>query len=317
MSASNINAEQAAPPAISSGTHAKKFLKTLLFSSLGLAGVVLATLVLVGSDDMFNGVATALLIIAADVYIIIGLFARHFWLRVSIWVFTAISFTLSLILTWVSMPEVRCGPHDNMSLYAGCSPARTWYDTLTEFSYAGHIILGVLGGLGLVSLIWNRVKETRWVVVIYFISFVTAILAGILYAVDVVFSISPDYWDNPGDFSFNQLPTSLLVLAVTGVAVVTLSAIFLKTRVVTAKVTAPPSSPNYYGVDFTSPEARAAWYAFMEEFQNQSVVPQETVAPDLTEPTESNLIDYSDFIGYDEPFTDYDDPTYMPPSTKE
>ncbi|MFC5338780.1 hypothetical protein [Leucobacter denitrificans] len=161
----------------------------ILIGLLALSGVVMAVIVFLGLTES-KAFTIAGLIFLADVYLIISLAARHIWLQRTIWVGTAITFILGVVVAFWEETEYYVGewdpdvPYDEMQ--------RSVYGFLSDLTFAAHTILGCLLALGIISIAHRWIRRERILMSIYYFMFVAGIVAGILWAIGYMMQFSDD-----------------------------------------------------------------------------------------------------------------------------
>ncbi len=161
----------------------------ILVGVLALSGIVMAVIVFLGLTESKAFTLTGLIFLA-DVYLIISLAARHVWLQRTIWVGTALTFILGVVVAFWEEDNYYVGewspdiPYDQME--------RSVYGFLSDLTFGAHTILGCLLALGIISIAYRWIRRERILMAIYYFMFVAGVAAGLLWAIGYVLQFSDD-----------------------------------------------------------------------------------------------------------------------------
>jgi len=209
----------------------KKFIVRLMYFSIGLAGLITAGLILFspGGDVVSNGIITTLLILLTDGFILVGLVARHEWLKISTWVASLYALIVAVILTW--LPNKMYEVEQRYSEYGGgyghhgnFSPERYGTREVLENLTAGaYIIVVTLAFACVFSLMTKIVFKHNEKISLY--SYWGSLSLGIASGLVLGMAAS---WDTEGFVL--RLGFSLLFLALTSVFIMIVATIVASTK---------------------------------------------------------------------------------------
>lgn len=240
----------------------KKIFLTITLSVIGLSGLILSFFIILGGGD--RGVMTALIILLADVYLIVGFFARHLWLRNTTWGLTLYMLAVSILMIWwdgdiVIREKVSYCPD---TIYGVCAPVfLEWSEVVASLMFGAMILAGFSVIASIISFTWKRIQDSDWARRLYYAVLSLFGLSGVIYAFAIMESTLSDdsNWSNLSNYG-----TAALVMGSTGAATLIVVSIALGGRK-TAVIESP--APVSSEVDFRSPEAREAFYEFMKEYE--------------------------------------------------
>lgn len=198
--------------------NAKTVAKRTLLISLPLAGVVLAIAVLVGGTDTEQIMQTAGYIFLADIYIVASLAARHRWLRLTIWVTTAISLVVSLIWAWYPKGNHMYAEYTHQGEFI----RKTLLGHFSSVNITLHLCVVTFVLIGFFSFAWRFIASNRGFRIVY----ITAVIFGI--GSWVVFAIGENMHERT-DF-VKRLNVAVIIIAITCMAVVVVGAIVTATQ---------------------------------------------------------------------------------------
>lgn len=209
----------------------KKFIVRLMYFSIGLAGLVTAGLILFspGGDVVGNGIITTLLILLTDGFILVGLVARHEWLKISTWVASLYALIVAVILTW--LPNKMYEVEQRYSEYGGeyehhghLSPEKAGAREILENLTAGaYIIVVTLAFACVFSLMTKIIFKHNEKISLY--SYWGSLSLGIASGLVLGMAAS---WDTEGFVL--RLGFSLLFLALTSVFIMIVATIVAYTK---------------------------------------------------------------------------------------
>lgn len=179
----------------------KKLFFVLSATSVTIAALIAAVGILSGGDT-WKAVATAGLIFALNILVLISFTAAHGWLKIIQRAASGVAVAGSLFYIWVDVPyywEYKDGPQ----------PFLAW---LREWTSATWILVGFFSALCLLSLGWKHIRDSGALRVIYYASMALAVAAA---AVLWIASGSPHYGEYGAEHntSLTLFGSALSVLA--------------------------------------------------------------------------------------------------------
>lgn len=170
---------------------------------------------------MFDTIAYSMVwrVFVADVYLIAALAAQHNWLRWAAWIGTGITFIIGMVnVFWDLVPADRwSGSYEYGDPSTGWNP---WWGFEQDLEVAANLAVGTILLLGFISLAFRWIADERLLRSAYVFTFVTGILS-VLLGVFLVLD-TPYRWNAPS--WFGQLNAGLIILALTGAAIVIIAA---------------------------------------------------------------------------------------------
>ncbi len=193
----------------------------VLIGLLAVSGVVMAFIVMFG---MFDSVAYSLVwrVFVADLYLIASLTAQHTWLRRAAWVATGLTFLLGAVnVFWRYTPYWQWA--DGRSSMTSGDPSTgwsPWFGFEQDLEFAGHTVTIGLIVLSFISLAYRWVSNQRGLQGIYVFTFAAGLISIVL---GVLLTLSHPY-RMPIDSWVSQLMGGMVILTLTGAAIVTIGA---------------------------------------------------------------------------------------------
>lgn len=234
----------------------------ILIGILAVTGLAMAFLVIFGlAESKASGLVGFLFL--ADLYLVVSLVARHRWLRLTLWVGTAISFVFGVVTVFWPNRDYYVNSNN-----LGADPdewKRTTFGVLNDTLYAVHTVLAVLLALGIVSLAYRWIVKSRPFTVVYFAMFVTAIIAAILWAVGFIVE---------GDDRLAPYQLGTSILALTAAAIVVIAA-FVMRNTQAAEERASSEAARGVAHPLGSPEHDAALRALVREYVEEYLAERE------------------------------------------
>lgn len=189
----------------------------ILIGVLALSGVAIAVVVALGLFDSIT-YSLAWRVFVADLYLIASLAAHHTWLRRAVWIGAGITFVLGVVnVAWEYTPYDEWA--DGRSSYTYGDPSTgwsPWFGFEADLEWAGHFIVGGLVLLGFISFAYRWLVNSRLLRTIYFATFGVALSVLVLGTVLILDSQARLNLDD----AWQQLQMGLVILALTGAAIV-------------------------------------------------------------------------------------------------
>lgn len=228
----------------------------ILIGVLAVSGVSMAFIAIFG---MFDTIAYSMVwrVFVADVYLIAALAAQHNWLRWCAWIGTGVTFLIGMAnVFWEFTPADRW---DDRFVYGDPSSGwNPWWGIENDVEVAAHLALGTILLLGFISLAYRWIANERLLRLVYVFMFVMGILS-VLLGVFLVLD-TPHRWNAPS--WLGQLNAGLIILALTGAAIVIIAA-FVQRKAVRARDAAAVATESHLSpvdadVRFAAPNEAAS-----------------------------------------------------------
>lgn len=141
----------------------KKFITRLMYFSVGLAGLMTAIIILVSPEGGTIGkaISTTFLIFLADGVILMGLLAKHEWLKIGTWVTAVYALAMSTIYTWMPKAIFKDYDYDSSgNRFLANEDIVNTTSTFAHLMWGGHLLSLTFVVAVLFSLIRPSIKAT-------------------------------------------------------------------------------------------------------------------------------------------------------------
>lgn len=225
----------------------KKIFFGLSAASVAIAAVIAAVGILSGGET-WKAVATAGLIFALNILVLISFTAAHTWLKVIQRSASAVAVSGSLFFTWKELPYSWSYEPDAVDPH----PFLTW---LRDWTSATWILVAFFSALSLLSICWKHIRESAALRVVYSIALALSIASALVFWIS---SGTSDY--SSDDTSLTLLGSALSVLGAAASLIVIIGAFVERGRRKSEAVTrasAPVEAPLQSYAEPTSGDLRA------------------------------------------------------------
>ena len=194
----------------------------ILISVLAASGVAIALIVALG---LFDSITYSLTwrVFVADLYLIASLAAQHTWLRRAVWIGAGVTFVLGIVnAAWDYTPFSKWAD-GRTSITAG-DPSTgwsPWFGFEDRLEGAGHFVVGGLVLLGFISFAYRWISASQMLRTIYYVTFA---VAGSVLVLGVLLILDSPWWLDLGS-AWSQLQMGLIILALTGAAIVIIAGV--------------------------------------------------------------------------------------------
>ena len=225
----------------------------VLVGVLAASGVAMAFIVLFGLAES-QAFSLTWRIFVADVYLIASLAAQHEWLKRTIWIGTAVSFLLGVLVTF--------WPDDDYYLDSSVdyeNLQRAPFGVLNDVDAATHIMLVALVVLGFLSLGYRYLRDERVLRIIYIATFVAGLAAAGTWAIE---ALAQSWLDTP-------VQLGILILALTAAAIVIIAALVQRKAWKDREAAIPDRAAlgsGAAGARLDDPELRALVRRYVDEY---------------------------------------------------
>lgn len=229
----------------------------VLVGVLAASGVAMAFIVLFGLAES-QAFSLTWRVFIADVFLIASLAAQHVWLRRAIWVGTAVTFLLGVLVTfWPD--DAYYVEYDISSGLDSVQSQRTAFGLLNDLNTAAYIMLVALVVLGFLSLGYRYLHHERLLRLIYIATFVAGLAAASSWAIE---AIAQSWLDSP-------VQLGILILALTAAAIVIIAALVQRKAWKDREAATPDRAAPVSGLTtarLDDPELRALVRRYVDEY---------------------------------------------------